>query len=282
MLPKIDSVAGLQQYLAGIRYDNGTPDEEYIVRTPEQVAQDKIAVCYDMVELERHYFEQWQYPFQTIFFHSGDPTDPRGPATHTALVYKMNPNAEVFFLPTSMRTDNTERSANGRYFHVGIIYQGRVCEIRSGGQPYTSAINEQRQALVDHGAVFVPVVVNPDMVESQLVAGLDCGAYVARCLGLAGRHDRRLKAFGPDALYRYAQARIQRNWMWFESSWQSFRGFHGPYTDPQAAINHVRFNLQSVASGRPYRAIKYDRFDYEGMNLNEFAQHIWANRTGGH
>lgn len=129
---------------SSIKYDSETPDEKYIIKTPDQLLKSKIGICYDIVELERYYFNKLRFEFKTFFTH-GNHDDP----THTFLIFKDD-----------------------------------------------------------------------------------------------------------------------KSYYWFESSWESYRGIHGPFSNYQDASKYVLklFNYNKL--------IEYSKFDYAGMNINQFANYI--------
>jgi len=78
----------LFNYLSDIKYDRHTKEEDYIVKTPEEVLQTRKSICYDQVELERYFFERWKYQFKTFFIYGGLPIENN--ETHTVLIFKEN------------------------------------------------------------------------------------------------------------------------------------------------------------------------------------------------
>ena len=59
-------------------------DNTYRLRSADQIQDDKIGICWDQVELERQYFELFEFDFKTYFIVYYD--NPNYP-THTFLVY---------------------------------------------------------------------------------------------------------------------------------------------------------------------------------------------------
>lgn len=72
--------------LSGIRYDNETEDENYIIKTPDEVLKERTAICYDLVELQRKLLEENNYKTKTFFFYEKLPVSSN--PTHTAIVFK--------------------------------------------------------------------------------------------------------------------------------------------------------------------------------------------------
>jgi len=59
---------------------------------------------------------------------------------------------------------------------------------------------------------------------------------------------------------------------WFESSWDSYRGIHGPFTSYIDAINFVMDKLK--IDWKTCHVIEYNKFNYSKMNVNQFARYI--------
>ncbi len=64
-----------------------TFSDTYKLQSPKELINSKLGVCWDQVELERHYFEKTNYPFSTYFivYYDNDKCP-----THTFLVYEDN------------------------------------------------------------------------------------------------------------------------------------------------------------------------------------------------
>lgn len=88
-LSKIKTPDDIFDELSTIKYDDYTPDNKYIIKTPNQVLQTKTAICYDMVELERQLFTNIGYKTFTHFIHDPTQSIEKTP-THTFLIFKEN------------------------------------------------------------------------------------------------------------------------------------------------------------------------------------------------
>jgi len=139
-----------------IEYDDFTSEEKYIVKSPEQVLKSKLAVCYDLVELERSLFNKYKYNIKTFFFYKRKPIEDN--PTHTVLVYKEN-----------------------------------------------------------------------------------------------------------------------NKWYWFESSWYSYRGIHGPFNNLNLCLNFIIPKLKKDWTINIIHSVEYDHFNYNNMNINQFGNYIISN-----
>ncbi len=61
--------------------------DEYAIQTPEMTLKNKLAVCWDYVELARYWFEKNNYIVKTIFIAFFKPKE-KNYFTHTFLIYK--------------------------------------------------------------------------------------------------------------------------------------------------------------------------------------------------
>lgn len=78
------TIKALENTFNSIEYDNFTSEEDYIVKSPREVAKTKKAVCYDLVELQRLLLTAFDYEFKTFFAYAGLPiTDNK---THTFVI----------------------------------------------------------------------------------------------------------------------------------------------------------------------------------------------------
>lgn len=61
--------------------------DNYILQSPKELEKNKYGVCWDQVELERHYFEKYNFNIKTYFivYYDNDKCP-----THTFLVYEKN------------------------------------------------------------------------------------------------------------------------------------------------------------------------------------------------
>jgi hypothetical protein len=68
-----------------------------------------------------------------------------------------------------------------------------------------------------------------------------------------------------------------KKYFWFESSWQSMRAIHGSFSSYSKAVNYVKKFLLKDNWKSVFKSIKYKKFNYKGMNLNEFGEYIVDN-----
>ena len=59
-----------------------------LIKIPNQVLKSKLAICYDLVELERQLFVKYNYEVKTIFSYQNLPIEDN--PTHTYLIFKEN------------------------------------------------------------------------------------------------------------------------------------------------------------------------------------------------
>ena len=76
----------LLKFMSTIKYDLTTKDENYIIKKPQLIIQNKKGICYDQVELERDFFKKWHYQFKTYFIYEKLPLIDN--QTHTFLIFK--------------------------------------------------------------------------------------------------------------------------------------------------------------------------------------------------
>lgn len=62
-------------------------------------------------------------------------------------------------------------------------------------------------------------------------------------------------------------------YFWFENSWNSYRGIHGPFGSYKEAINYTSKKLEKDWNKRVFLK-EYKTFNYKGMNLNDFSKYI--------
>lgn len=74
--------------MVDINYDDVTSDDEYLIKTPQEVVNTHSAICYDKVEFERYFFTKLGYTFKTYFAYQKFPIDDN--PTHTFLLFEEN------------------------------------------------------------------------------------------------------------------------------------------------------------------------------------------------
>ena len=62
---------------------------------------------------------------------------------------------------------------------------------------------------------------------------------------------------------------------WFESSWYEERGIHGPYYSYINSVGQVEKRLVIKSHWKKVVTIEYQKFDYKGLNISDFAKAIF-------
>jgi len=68
-----------------------------------------------------------------------------------------------------------------------------------------------------------------------------------------------------------------KKYYWFESSWNRYRGIHGPFVSYDHALSFVITHLISSSNWKHVFIKEYSEFNYRNMNLNQFGQYIIDN-----
>jgi hypothetical protein len=69
-------------------------------------------------------------------------------------------------------------------------------------------------------------------------------------------------------------------WYWFESTWVTNRGVHGPFENIKRAVAMVRKQLEKDWKQK-CDVIEYGPIDYSGMTLNDYGEEIVKKFYGG-
>lgn len=112
---------------------------------------------------------------------------------------------QAFFLPIETRPKNLSplQKMVGKFWHAGIIHNGKVYECFNFGRNSVSEFDEKRkQELNDQKAVFVDIGVNKDKLLSEINSGTDCSEYVARVIGLSENNGNK-KEYWPEEVYNF-------------------------------------------------------------------------------
>lgn len=105
----------------------------------------------------------------------------------------MKYNAKVFYLPTPKRPKNFGPVPSGikEYWHVGILFDGKIYENFSAGKHLVSDVTKRIPELDEMGAEWQNVFLsNPDNLDIFLRDGLPCDNYVEKVLGLSLTEDK--------------------------------------------------------------------------------------------
>ncbi len=68
-------------------------------------------------------------------------------------------------------------------------------------------------------------------------------------------------------------------WWWFEYSWVPNRGIHGPFISPAKAVGVIAQRLGKDWSADKVHLAEYTKFNYAGMTINQFSQHLMNTLT---
>ena len=63
-------------------------------------------------------------------------------------------------------------------------------------------------------------------------------------------------------------------WWWFEHAWKPFKGIRGPYKTVKEGLENDVFKWLRNENWKDCISVRYSAFNYSGMNLDEFANHI--------
>lgn len=115
-------------------------------------------------------------------------------------------NAQAFFLPLETRPKNFPplEKMVGKFWHAGIIYDGKVYECFNHGKNSISDFEEKKkQELISQNAVFVDIKsFDANKINSEINSGTDCSEYVARVVGMSQNVGAK-KEFWPEEVYDF-------------------------------------------------------------------------------
>jgi len=117
----------------------------------------------------------------------------------------MNKKAKIFFLPIETRSKEFPPLLKmvGKFWHTGIIYNGKVYECFNFGKNSISDFNKEfKNKLENQKAVFIDTKINLEKLNSEIISGTDCSEYVARVIGLS-KNIGSVKIFWPEEVYNY-------------------------------------------------------------------------------
>ena len=111
----------------------------------------------------------------------------------------------AFFLPVETRPKEMHELTDSRfnkYWHVGIIYQGKVYETFNSGKYDISEVLKRGQELLKQKAVFVSISeIDRKKLEMEIISGTSCDEYVLRCIGISDRKGNDKGDRFPDDVY---------------------------------------------------------------------------------
>ena len=113
--------------------------------------------------------------------------------------------AKIFFLPIETRPKEFPPLLKmvGKFWHTGIIYNGKVYECFNFSKNSISDFNDEfKNKLENQKAVFVDTKINLEKLNSEINSGTDCSEYVARVVGLS-KNIGPVKVFWPEEVYNY-------------------------------------------------------------------------------
>jgi uncharacterized membrane protein (UPF0127 family) len=116
-----------------------------------------------------------------------------------------NKKAQIFFLPLETRSKDFPPLLKmvGKFWHTGIIYNGKVYECFNLGRNSVLDFNEEfKNKLENQKAVFINSKINLEKLNSEINSGTDCSEYVARVIGLS-KNIGPVKIFWPEEVYDY-------------------------------------------------------------------------------
>ncbi len=97
----------------------------------------------------------------------------------------------------------------GRFWHTGLIHNGKVYECFNFGRKSVRNFDETRKReLIDQKAVFVNMVPDIDKIHSEINSGTDCSEYVARVVGMSSNTGNK-KEYWPEEVYNFILLRNQ-------------------------------------------------------------------------
>lgn len=111
-------------------------------------------------------------------------------------------NAIVFFLPLSTRGNLNPLDPNKfkRFWHTGIIYNGKVYETFSNLR-YALGNQKRIDELKELNAIFIESHIIVSKLNSELKSGTSCDEFVLRVLGLSDKVGDNKGELYPDDVY---------------------------------------------------------------------------------
>ena len=113
--------------------------------------------------------------------------------------------AKAFFLPIETRPKSLPplQKMVGKFWHTGIIHEGKVYECFNFGRNSVSEFDEKKKEdLAEMKAVFVDIDANEKKLKPEISSGTDCSEYVARVVGMSQNTGDK-KEFWPEQVYDF-------------------------------------------------------------------------------
>lgn len=114
-------------------------------------------------------------------------------------------SAKAFFLPLETRPQNYPPIPDlvGKFWHAGIIHDGKVYECFNHGRNSISDYNDERnKELEKAGAIFVEIIPDEGKIDSEITSGTSCSEYVARVVGMSSNTGPK-KEFWPEEVLQF-------------------------------------------------------------------------------
>lgn len=113
---------------------------------------------------------------------------------------------QIFFLPIETRPKDFPplKEMVGKFWHTGIIHNGKVYECFNFGRNSVSDFDEeQKQKLRKQKAIIVDVnIVDVDKIYSEIESGTSCSEYVARVVWMSSNTGVK-KEYWPEQVYNF-------------------------------------------------------------------------------
>jgi len=113
---------------------------------------------------------------------------------------------QVFFLPIETRPKNFPpiKKMVGKFWHTGIIHDGKVYECFNYGRNSINDFNDNiKQGLIKQKAVIIDVnIIDISKIYSEINSGTDCSEYVARVIRMSSNTGVK-KEYWPEQVYNF-------------------------------------------------------------------------------
>lgn len=114
---------------------------------------------------------------------------------------------QAFFLPLKTRPKELPplQKMVGRFWHTGIIHNGKVYECFNHERNSITGLKERQEDLTKQKAVFVDIdIPEESKIISEIKSGTDCSEYVARVIGMSSNTGAK-KEYWPEEVYDFIQ-----------------------------------------------------------------------------
>lgn len=112
---------------------------------------------------------------------------------------------QAFFLPVETRSKGLPPLTEmvGKYWHAGIIHDGRVYECFNHGRYSISGLDEAKvNSLKEQKAIIVDIIGDVGKIEGEITSGTSCSEYVARVVGLSSNSGA-VKQYWPEEALKF-------------------------------------------------------------------------------